>query len=308
MRERMLQAMLLAVVGLALFAAFRPASTDPQDDKKVDELWFNLNKIHQRVRYDGVVLGDSRALHGVAPEEMEKELSGRTVFNFAFQAGSFNPEIYAAADKLLDHEAEPPFYVLALTALSFQARKSHNDEYHQYLSKPRDVVELSLHFRRLTELFQPVAPGVFVRRVLNIQPSHRIYEDFLPTGWIATHQVPAVTVENIPELEKQMREEGEIAAIDPALVDGLVARTRRWTDRGVRVFACLMPAAPGRVEAECRVLGLDVAKLRRDFEAAGGTWLAPDVSGLTTYDASHLDAASAREFSLRLGKLIHEML
>ena len=78
--DRTVRTLILAILGIVLFGIFRPASPDPLDDGRARENWFYLYKTHHVGKYELVVVGDSRALRGIAPEEMATELPGMRVF------------------------------------------------------------------------------------------------------------------------------------------------------------------------------------------------------------------------------------
>ena len=92
-RERILTTLIAAATLLLLFGVVKPLSPDPVENSTTTKTWFFINKTHQAANYDLVVVGDSRALRGVAPSIMRETLSEMRIFNFAFHAGGLNPEI-----------------------------------------------------------------------------------------------------------------------------------------------------------------------------------------------------------------------
>ena len=168
--ERIVRTFALALLGLVAFAVWRPSSPDPIEDAQSRESWFFINKAHPVERFDGVIYGDSRSLRGISPGIIGQEVPGLDLYNFSWNAGGMNPEMYREIENLLDPDAPRPVIILAPTALSLQTAKVANDQFHQYQRKPMDQVELYRHLPRLADWFQPVSPSVYLRRILGIRP------------------------------------------------------------------------------------------------------------------------------------------
>lgn len=302
MIDRTFQTMGLALLGVAAFAHLKPASPDPVENVRAQEAAFYIDKAHQRDRFDGIIIGDSRALRGVSTEAMTGELPGMRVYNFAFNSAGLGTLLYSEAEKLLDPASTGPFVVLAPTSLTFQPWKRANEMFHEYRSKARDQVWLYQHFPSVMERLQALSPSIYVRRALAITPAKRLEQEFRPDGWIATRQFP---IDDLEDLEKH-RQYLAGNVIDPLLVEELMSQTRAWTARGIRVFAFMPPADQARVAMEDSMLDFDQREFRDAFVSAGGRWLEVNGEGLTTYDGSHLDADSARRMSQCLAREIAE--
>lgn len=299
-RERLTMTMILTVVGLALFGMVRPDSPDPVEDSGSLKTWFFLNKTHQDARFDGVVIGDSRALRAVSAKVLSERIGGRRFFNFAFHAGGMNPEMYREAEALLDAGTAEPVIILAPTALSFLPSKAGNAQFHEYRAKPRDLVWVYRHWPGLVHWFRPLVPSVPLRRVLGIEPGLRFEEDYRADGWIATDQDPH---DDLTDLS-QHRDVLVGRRVDEAGIAAFMDQTRTWTAGGARVFAFFPPAHEPRVAQEDSILGLDREAFVRSFEEAGGVWLDLPREGFDSYDGSHLTRDSALDLSRRLAALI----
>lgn len=296
--ERIFRTFFLTLVGLALFGMFRPSSPDPLDDASSRQTWFFINKTHQDSKFDGIVIGDSRALRAVSAQTLGDSLGGLEIFNFAFKAGGFNREIFLEAEKLLDGNSPNPTLVLAPTALSFLPRKAGNDQFHEYRDKPRDQIWLYMHFPGLANWFQPVSPSIFLRKALGIRPTILLEQDFSPDGWIATDQIPPDDMSDLSIYQRPLV--GEKA--DPAIISEFMDQTREWGDLGIKVFGFFPPAYEPRVAQEDSMLGFDRSAFIKSFRSAGGIWLdiAPD--GYQAYDGSHLESAAAQKLSRDLSR------
>lgn len=296
LRDRTLFVFILAFAGMVAFANFRPSSPDPADDVRTQETEFYINKAHPRERFDGVIIGDSRALRGLSPAAMTDSLPGLSLLNFAFNACGMSDDIYAAAESVLARDSSRRFIVLAPTALAFQPWKRANTMYWEYKRKARDLVWVYQSAPELAHATQPVSPSLAPRRLLGITPAKLLVQNFHDDGWIETHQTP---IDDLSDLEPH-RQRLVGNSVDSTMIAGLMRQTRAWTTRGVRVFAFYPPALPARTAMEDSMLGFDRGAFAAEFTAAGGTWLEVESAGLTTYDGSHLDGESAKQLSARL--------
>jgi len=297
-RERMLVAFLMAVVGVVLFGLLRPSSPDPRDDDTADQNWFYINKVHRHTRHDVILLGDSRVLHDISPAALTEEIPGASFFNFAFEAGSLNPEIFAEAEARLD-TTRAPAVLMGITALMFQPWKADNKQFHQYKNMARDVVFLYLHAPDLARFFRPLPPSALPRRWLGMRPSIRFLDTYHGDGWLESTCQPLPAPFGLEDLREKLSRQH----IDTGLVDALMAQVRTWRNRGVAVFGVYPPADPQRLAIELETLRFDTDRFRKRFEAAGGIWL--DVPGrYVTYDGSHLERESAVAYSHALGRAL----
>jgi hypothetical protein len=290
-------------VGIVLFGIFRPASPDPLDEVRARENWFYLYKTHHVGKYELVVVGDSRALRGIAPAEMATELPGMRVFNMAYNAGGFNPEMYAAAERRLVADGSQRAVLLAITPLALVTKKLSNSQYHEFLKKPWDERLFYLHALPVAEFLAPSPPSLLPRWILGIEPSYVSEETHHADGWIETTQHPPKPLDAYRTRQRLTSD-----SISPEVITMLLDQTRRWTIDGIRVFALQVPTCEDRIRMESEILGFDEESLRRDFERVGGIWLDSPLTNPVFYDCSHLERESAIEYSRALGRSIQETL
>ena len=291
--ERLIRTLLLAVAGLALFAWLRPASMNPINDDVAAQTEFFINKIHSDRTYDLVVVGDSRALRGISPEEMEDVLGDLSVLNYSFHAGGLNNEMYDAAQTRLDPDSGERIILLAVTSLSLMPFKEANEQYHEYKAKPVDQVLLYRHAPALAKMFQPLEASVFIRRWLSLKPPLILSQTFHESGWIESSRTPDNVYEDLDDYGRRIRN----FRVSRRLIGDLADRVRLWSDQGVRVFGFFPPAMPARTALEDSILGFSPPEFIETFESAGGVWLDIENTGYHVYDGSHLDATSARKLS-----------
>ena len=298
MGERILRTLVLTVAGLALFGMFRPGSPDPIEDSGSRKTGFFINKTHQGANYDAVVIGDSRALRAVSAKELGDGLGGMRIYNFSFHAGGMNREMFQEAEKLLDDKSQNPAVVFAPTAVSFLPFKARNAQFHEYRDKPRDQVWIYRYFPGLSHWFQPVAPSIFIQKIMQVQPPKLLEQDFHADGWIATDQAPW---DDLTDLAVHRRPLAGRKA-DETIISGFMDQTREWTERGIKVFGFFPPAHEPRVAQEDSLLGFDREAFTRSFREAGGIWLDVARNGYESYDGSHLVDASALKLSRDLSR------
>ena len=304
LRERIIAVFVLALVGLVLLGLLRPVSPDPQDDVRAARNAFFIEKTHGRPVYDMVVVGDSRALRGISPGEIERLNPGLRVYNFAFHAGGFNDEIFAAAEALLDPASPHKAMVIAPTPLGFIQWKQNNAQYREYLHKPVDEVLLYSKGFALAHFLQPLSPTVFLRKALGMKPPRLLEEDFTAAGWISTRQTPADNFADLSVLRDQLLGNRS----EPAVMANLMAQVADWESRGIHVFGTFVPAYAPRVALEDSMLDFPRQAFMADFDRAGGRFFSDPGTGYETYDGSHLYADSAVRFSAVLGKKINQAL
>jgi len=303
-QERVLRTFILAAMGLALFAYLKPASPDPMENTRARLTWFYLNKTHQPPEYDAVIIGDSRGLRGISPGTMEKILPDLQIFNFSFNAGGMNPEMFTEAEKLLSDTASQPIIILATTSLSFQTWKQDNSQFREYAAKPRDQVWMYLKGGNLSEYFQPMSPAIFPRKWLGMKPPVLVWEEFHQDGWIASDQQPWSDYSDLTEHQQKLAP----YRVDQNAISNYMSQVRDWTSNGILVIGFTPPSNPATIEVEDAALDFDPSGFRSQFETAGGTWLDLPREGYETYDGSHLTKASAVRFSEVLAQSIARYL
>jgi len=296
--DRMVQTCLLAAALVVLVGLVKPTPRDPLRAAEPRESRFYLHKGFNDDVFDVVVLGDSRALRGVAPGEMTTELDSLRIFNFAFNAGGLNPEMYRAGERLLDPHSVHPAIVLAVTPLTLLDWKAANGQYNEVMSTPRDEIFVKKHFPSVVEFFAPLQPADVVTRVFHIPPLFRYYQEFHRSGWIESHKEPADTTEALGAYAESLAG----SRVDSDLVAAMEDQVRQWTGEGIAVFAFRPPTQVSMERLEDELLDFHEGELARRIEAAGGRWLDFPARGYRTYDGSHLVAESAREFSRDLAR------
>ncbi len=299
-RERILTTACLAIVATIMVGVLRPSSPDPSDDAKPRHTRFFIEKTRQPPIYDCVIVGDSRGLQGISPEDMSSYLPGVNSYNFCFHAGGLNREIFAHAEQLLAPSATEPMILLAPTSVAFVPAKIGNEQYREFRDKPRDQVWLYTWLPEVAIWFRPIRISSLAFGLTGKKPKKRLFQTFHATGWIESDQVPH---DDYGDLGAYVdRFVGH--ACDRDQLQGFFRQTAEWTRQGIDVFGVLPPAYTPRVAIEDSMLGFERDAFIAAFKAAGGVMLSIEDDGYQTYDGSHLTGSSARLFSRRLGQAI----
>lgn len=300
--ERTVTALLIAAPLVLLGGRVLPVAPNPLDRDRTDEARFYMVKTHGRQQADVVVIGDSRALRGVSPAEVASAQPGSRVFNFAFNAGGLNAEMYAAATARLDPQSRRPLVVIAATPLALMTAKARNGQYHELLHKPRDERWLLLHAPGLLRWFQPTRPSELLRPLIGIQPHSRYFQEFHDDGWIASCREPQDPAYALRLYAAELAGQ----STDPELVRELLDQIRAWRRAGVRVVGFRPPTTDATEVIENRELGFDEAALAAQFTAAGGVWL-DFPNTYASYDGSHLRGDAAVAFSRDLAAALRSI-
>jgi hypothetical protein len=296
LRERSSATIALGICLAVLLSWQLPQPANLLFAKDTQAYRFYLQKTHLRTNPDLVVIGDSRTLRGVSPSVMEEVIPDLRIFNFAYNAGGLNPEMYAAAEDRLDPDSRERAILIGITPLAFQNFKSRNEQYREYLGKPMDDVFIKLRFPAIVDFLQPRRLSDLVSAILDIEPHTDYEQDFHSDGWISSDRRPLVPREAFDLYETELSDH----EIDQQLVEDLQSKTRDWTSRGIRVFAFRPPTSLEMEAMEDSLTGFDEQALVASFSAAGGVWIQVERGKYETYDGSHLRREDARLFSREL--------
>lgn len=301
-RERMVWTLVAALLGFLAIGWVKPPSPDPLDNVKSREAGFFLHKTHGVTDVHHIILGDSRALRDLAPEELGADPNGQQFFNFAYESGGMNDEMYDAVEQRLAADGKRSV-LLAVTPLAFMPWKVGNAQYREYLNESKDLVLMYRLAPRVAEFLAPIPPSSIVRRLTRRPPQVLIHQVFHEDGWIETDQTPSTS-----ELETEravVRLRGN--RVSPELIDAFMERTRTWSGSGIRVFGLRPPSSPQMHAIEDTTLAFDQGRFVRRFEEAGGIWIQSVEGEFETYDGSHLRAAEARRYSRFVGNAINSV-
>jgi hypothetical protein len=289
------------LLGLLLAGGARLAF-DSGAERGLDASAFWLQKTFPERLFDGVIVGDSRVYRGVSPELVEAQLGGRSVHNFGYSSARLTPKFLDAAEALLDPDSGAPFVVIGLTAHSLSAppAKGANPHFDGFASRSRASVYVT---RRGEWLAGRALPSLIADPTVRLQMARQkaaevtYHQHFDGRGFVASTTDPVDPQRALPGYRKTLAAHPVATAQIEALADWVRGAVQRGVT--VVVFVPPRPAAMAGIE---RGAGWSETALRRRLQGAGAQWLSVPFEGLSSYDGSHLDAASAKRFSQALGR------
>jgi hypothetical protein len=289
---------LLAIFMLAAVVLLRPVYKSG-----VPEPLFLNNKVNPEKLYDIVVVGDSRVMRGIVPEEIDGQ-SDLSTLNFGFRSAPLNKSFLEAGLALVGNENSQRAIVMGVSPNAFTATSFEDNGFESAKKKSGKLwsqtpewyyrIQQQLSAMSLTETIN----------LLRGRTANGLFENHHADGWIESHLVPANKRQALPFyrvrfIGNQVKQE---------IIDEALAFVQQATDSGVAVFGFWPPVSDEMKAIEDEQSGFDYPKYIAEFKKRGGVWLEPDSKNIEAYDASHLGPESARLFSSRLGLLIRHNL
>jgi hypothetical protein len=257
-------------------------------------------KTHYKQNFDLVILGDSRAIRAFSPGAMEDVLPGYRVYNFAYSGGGLNPVMYKAGEKKLDPGSKKKIILLGVTPRSLTSLSNRNVLFRKQVRMPKTEIFQRVYVNPVLAFFEPLKPDRLINRLLGKKKKEILIEEFRADGWVASSAIP----ENPRKLLKPYLEYYSKTRVSRKNVDFLVKQTRRWTKKGILVFALRLPTTPAMVALEKKHSGFNEADLVKRFREAGGVWIPVEPSRYKSYDGSHLNKQSAIKLSEDVARYI----
>ena len=281
------------------------AHTDASLNK--DDFW--LIKTFPNQNYDGVMVGDSRLYRGFSPRQIETQLNGRTVHNFGYSSARLTPEYLDAARLHLDPQSKAPFIVLAVTAhsLTQPLQGADNPHYDGFAKRNRATVWLSQRSAWVRRAGWPTWVADPTDRLLLAQQSAstvRYDETFDKRGFVASVTYPTDPKRALSSYRKMLTK----TPVDQHRLSALGTWIQQTVAQGIRVVAMTPPRPPSMAQIERDIGNWSTADVRKVIVSAGAQWIDLKWDGLSTYDGSHLDPASAHRVSDQLGRALAEIL
>lgn len=260
-----------------------------------DSFW--LQKANAEARYDIVLLGDSRVYRGISPEDMAIVLDGYEILNFGFSANGLNPQMYGLAEDKLASDGRQ-IMVLGISPYSLTPESAPNEHYTSIISQNPEPVS---PFGSIA-LFQPITLQELNTLITNAPPTDYYYQEPRPDGWVASYRYPV----NLEAGEQVYRDIFIDNQIESELVDALISQAGEWASNGVCVYAFRMPASNAVRQLEDTLSGFNEMSIQAQLETNGVIWIDIDPEQYNTYDGSHLNIDSARQFSQDIAQIIDD--
>ncbi len=293
----------VAVLALSLLVAI--AILRPRDKHGIPESTFWQNKFSGPAEFDIVAAGDSRILHGVNVEEFENAGLGKAL-NFGFRGTPANEEYFSMAAERLGDGDKQKILVLGITPNGFTANAVTTNGFNQKLkdfeAAKKSRFSTPVWFAAIEQRFEPAKLAEMMR--VASRRKNPLQETYYPNGWIeSSHQKPN---EDYALRFFNVRFDGNAA--DPVRVKSACEYLQTLIGKGVRVVAFRPPVSDSMSVVEDEKSGFEYTEFKKTFSDLGGIWIDVDPAKFKTYDGSHLNSASAREFSKWLAMTIKSRL
>lgn len=297
--------MVFAALGVLLVAYIKPWNENLDGVKQLQADKFWIMKAQNHNHYNLVIMGDSRSYRGVSPAEMMKYLPGTSVFNFGFSSGALNNQMFTAAERLLDSTSNNKAILMGVTVSSLLPDNENNVQYTEEVNRPHSAylerVYINDHFERFAAFDHDDIFRFLTGKHLK---NGYYYSNYYPDGWVSSNKEPEDTTEQLKPYGQEM----EKNKVSPQMMDGLLAQTKKWTEKGIDVYAFRPPTTQAMHDLENQMGGLDYPLFEQRFAAAGGHWIEVERAQYHSYDGSHIDSVSAIKLSKYLAEEIKKSL
>ena len=285
----------IAIGLLALIVVFRPKS-----QVGVPEAKFWLNKFDAN-RYNVVLAGDSRVLHGLSPQPFS-DLGVGSATNFGFQGVALNKRYFDVAVSRLSQDG-PRVLVLGITPNSFTPSANSSNGFTKYIEiADAEVFEMPEWFYRMQDQLRPASLAEMLR--IARRRSGSMSTTLHPDGWSAVNtKFPDDT-----SALKFYRVRFDKNEVEHKHMEESFEMVSSCVEAGINVFGVQVPVTEAMQEIENSKSGFNYDAYIARFEEAGGVWLRPDITDCKTHDGSHLDSQSATLYSTRLATLVKDRI
>ncbi len=294
--DRTVATVLLAIVLMVVMGSLRPDKVPGLYPK---EYW--ATKIHWKNCADGVITGDSRALMGVSPEELQKNLLYRQIRNYGFGANWYSRQYLEATEALFWEGADKRAVFMGISPHSLTHRETVQGHFIELSRQSKQDSFLDIHFGAMVNFFEPMSFRDAMQGLLpSLAPTHTL-KNYRPDGWVAVHKQPL----SLDEV-KRYRKIFEDRQVSDEVINTIMEYVTKWRSQGIDVYGFILPTCPQMVDVEQQVSGFNQDAFVADFKRAGGTWIDVDLCKYECIDGSHLQDTGALQFSQDLAALILE--
>ena len=264
--------------------------------------------------FDVVVMGDSRTVHGISPDDVELGLDHKLrVGNAGYDSLGLNRDMCLVGAGYLRPQTKKPVLVFAVTPLALTQLNARNELYLQVINKSRSQVFL-IYFSSVRRFFEPISFFRISEIIKDVfVPAGKKFESDYPTWhWVPTSP-NLVHVNGWHEVlfpKRRFRDEQlvyyqnifDTNKVDQQVENEFMTCAGELISRGIVVYAFRMRPSPPILEIEDRKSGFDEQSFAARFKSLGGQWLDFDFSSFSHADGSHLDPISARALSRQIGQ------
>ena len=294
--DKTVATILLTIVLIVTMGSLRP---DKNIGMYPDKYW--AIKIHWEHCADGVITGDSRALMGVSPEELQKVLPYHQIRNFAFGANWYSRQYLEACEAMFSKDAKNRVVFMGISPHSLTYRKTIIGHYLELKQMSKQDAFLNINFGGLVNFFQPMSFNEAVKGLFpKLFPVHT-KKNYRADGWVEVHKEPL----KLDEV-KRYRKIFEDRRVSQDVVDTVIEFVAKWRSQGIEVYGFIVPTCPQMVDVEKQLSGFNQDAFVAGFKKAGGTWIDVDLFKYECFDGSHLQDIGALQFSKDLAVAIDQ--
>lgn len=288
LKDRTLATLALAVLLIVLMGATRPPV---KNGLYPNAYW--ASKGNWRHCADILLIGDSRTLIGVSPEEMQKNLPDSKVYNYGFGGAWYSTQYLDKVETILNPQNNKPIIIAGITPRSLTRRNERTGNFYEIMSLPKCERFFNIRLARLAYFFEPWSLKDAIDEINPLREKNRSEVTFHPDGWISVREDSRFTEKELKKYIAYYKER----IVDPCNVDNVVRYVEKWVERGIHVYGFMPPSCQEMYDLETKISGLDEQDLIHRFEQAGGIWIDIDPDAYESYDGTHLPDEEARQFT-----------
>lgn len=283
---------------LALIVLIK-ASFPEQDPNPAQVRAFWLRKTFAPAQYNLIACGDSRIYRGISTEAIrEGSAQDWQGINLGYASAGFSIEYLNFVVSKFDPQASNRTLLLGVTPHSFTSEALRNEQYFSFqeISRFEQIKETNL--APLLAFFAPYRPTkVLKRKTPNEQ------EVYNADGWVASNYVRPDTTDALISYRKAFAD----YRIEKDAVEAFLNKVEEMARSGITLVAFRPPSTYSMRALEDELSGFNEAYIRDQLTARGVIWLEFSDSDFNSYDGSHLNAASAIQFSTQLGLQLDQL-
>lgn len=262
-------------------------------------------KTHSKKRYPIVFAGDSRTFRGISPKDFELEFPELRGVNLAYSSNGYHIEYLNFLEERLDMDSDDKVIALGITAHSFSKSGSGSNHfrYEKNVRKKEEIIQY-MYFYNFSRIFAPYdLKEKFSSTDQNNSPQNFIkgyhFDGWMESYWEHPDTNYAISSYKVIFTDNQYNE---------TTAGTFFRKVEEWTDKDIKVIAYHLPTSHGIMVLEDSLSGFVEDSFIRQFQSAGGIWIEVDRTKYQTFDGSHLDHLSAKQFSRDLANEIRRIL
>jgi len=296
-RDRTFKTLLLAVLLISIMGSLR---INENVGMYPDEYW--ARKIGWKACADVVITGDSRALMGVSPEELQKKLNYGRIYNYAFGANWYSIQYLEAVENLLDPESSNKIIIMAISHHALTWRTETLGHFIEMSQISKQDAFVDIHFATAVNFLGPMSFRDAYQGMFPGSKKSRTRKNYLSDGFVAVNKTPGGKKE-----VKRYRKLYIKHRVSQKVINNVSRFVSKWTNSGIKVYGFLMPSCEEMFKLENKISGFNQDKFVAIFRGAGGVWIETNPTAYYSFDGSHLQDNAALDFSRDLAKSMYDI-